>query len=64
MTSTITARKCGVEVAHVEAGIWSGDWSMLEEINRVVTDSIANHFFTTSEQALMGWLQQCFQFME
>jgi len=46
MTSTITARKCGVE-----AGIWSGDWPMLEEINRVVTDSIANHFFTTSEQA-------------
>lgn len=51
MACTITARKCGVEVAHVEAGIRSGDWSMPEEINRVVTDSIANHFFTTSEQA-------------
>jgi len=51
MACTITARKCGVEVAHVEAGIRSGDWSMPEEINRVVIDSIANHFFTTSAQA-------------
>jgi UDP-N-acetylglucosamine 2-epimerase (non-hydrolysing) len=51
MACTISARKCGVEVAHVEAGIRSGDWSMSEEVNRVVTDSIANLFFTTSEGA-------------
>jgi UDP-N-acetylglucosamine 2-epimerase (non-hydrolysing) len=51
MACTISARKCGVEVAHVEAGIRSGDWSMPEEVNRVVTDSISNHFFTTSAQA-------------
>ncbi len=38
-------------VAHVEGGIRSGDWSMPEEINRVVTDSITNWFFTTSEVA-------------
>lgn len=47
----LVARKAGVEVAHVEAGIRSGDWSMPEEINRVVTDSISNYFFTTSEVA-------------
>jgi UDP-N-acetylglucosamine 2-epimerase (non-hydrolysing) len=41
----------GVPVAHVEAGIRSGDWSMPEEINRMVTDSITNWFFTTSEKA-------------
>jgi UDP-N-acetylglucosamine 2-epimerase (non-hydrolysing) len=40
-----------VKVAHVEAGIRSGDWSMPEEINRMVTDSITNYFFTTSEFA-------------
>jgi UDP-N-acetylglucosamine 2-epimerase (non-hydrolysing) len=40
-----------VPVAHVEGGIRSGDWSMPEEINRVVTDSITNWFFTTSEVA-------------
>jgi UDP-N-acetylglucosamine 2-epimerase (non-hydrolysing) len=51
MACTISARKCGIDVAHVEAGIRSGDWSMPEEVNRVVTDSIANLFFTTSEGA-------------
>ena len=51
MACAITAKKLGVPVAHVEAGIRSGDWSMPEEINRVVTDSISNYFFTTSETA-------------
>src|SRR5690606_30168321 len=32
-------------------GIRSGDWTMPEEINRLVTDSITNYFFTTSEVA-------------
>ena len=40
-----------IEVAHVEAGIRSGDLSMPEEINRIVTDSITDYFFTTSEFA-------------
>lgn len=51
MACAITARKMLVPVAHVEAGIRSDDWSMPEEINRVVTDSITNYFFTTSETA-------------
>ena len=51
MACAISARKMLVPVAHVEAGIRSGDWSMPEEINRVVTDSITNYFFTTSEIA-------------
>ena len=51
MACAITAQKLSVPVAHVEAGIRSGDWSMPEEINRMVTDSITNYFFTTSEQA-------------
>ena len=38
-------------VAHVEGGIRSHDWTMPEEINRVVTDAITNWFFTTSETA-------------
>jgi UDP-N-acetylglucosamine 2-epimerase (non-hydrolysing) len=51
MACAIVARKLGVRVAHVEGGIRSGDWSMPEEINRVVTDSITNWFFTTSRTA-------------
>lgn len=48
MACAITAQKMHVKVAHVEAGIRSGDWTMPEEINRLVTDSITNYFFTTS----------------
>lgn len=51
MACSITAQKLQVKVAHVEAGIRSGDWTMPEEINRMVTDSITNYFFTTTEIA-------------
>ena len=51
MACAITARKMHVLVAHVEGGIRSGDETMPEEINRMVTDSITNYFFTTSEVA-------------
>lgn len=51
MACAITSQKLGVPVAHVEAGIRSDDWGMPEEINRLVTDSITNYFFTTSEVA-------------
>jgi UDP-N-acetylglucosamine 2-epimerase (non-hydrolysing) len=51
MACAIVAQKLRIPVAHVEAGIRSGDWTMPEEINRLVTDSITNVFFTTSEVA-------------
>ncbi len=51
MACTITSKKLCIDVVHVEAGIRSGDMTMPEEINRIVTDSICNHFFTTSESA-------------
>ncbi|WP_372948078.1 non-hydrolyzing UDP-N-acetylglucosamine 2-epimerase [Mariniphaga sp.] len=51
MACAITAQKLHVKVAHVEGGIRSGDWSMPEEINRMVTDSITNYFFTTTNTA-------------
>jgi UDP-N-acetylglucosamine 2-epimerase (non-hydrolysing) len=51
MACSIVARKMLVKVAHVEGGIRSGDWTMPEEINRIVTDSVTNFFFTTSEKA-------------
>jgi UDP-N-acetylglucosamine 2-epimerase (non-hydrolysing) len=51
MACAITAKKLCIDVAHVEAGLRSGDMTMPEEINRIVTDSISDHFFTTSELA-------------
>ena len=51
MACTIVAKKLCVPVVHVEAGIRSGDMTMPEEINRIVTDAICDHFFTTSEVA-------------
>ena len=51
LACAIAAQKLCVPVAHVEGGIRSGDWTMPEEINRMVTDAITNWFFTTSEFA-------------
>ncbi|OAZ03341.1 UDP-2,3-diacetamido-2,3-dideoxy-D-glucuronate 2-epimerase [Flavobacterium succinicans] len=51
MACAIVAKKQNIKVAHVEAGIRSGDWTMPEEINRIVTDSITDYFFTTSTSA-------------
>ncbi|MGW1455079.1 non-hydrolyzing UDP-N-acetylglucosamine 2-epimerase [Salegentibacter agarivorans] len=51
MACAITAKKMQVKVAHVEAGIRSEDWSMPEEVNRVLIDSIADYFFTTTQRA-------------
>ena len=51
LACSIAAKKLDIPVAHVEAGIRSGDRSMPEEINRMVTDSISDYFFTTTEWA-------------
>lgn len=51
MACSIVAKKLHTKVAHVEAGIRSNDLSMPEEINRMVTDSITDIFFTTTPEA-------------
>lgn len=51
MACAITAKKMLVRLAHIEAGIRSNDWTMPEEVNRVLIDSIADLFFTTTEKA-------------
>lgn len=58
MACAIVAKKECIRVAHVEGGIRSGDMTMPEEINRLVTDSITDMFFTTSEQASANLMRE------
>lgn len=51
MACSIAAKKLNIGVIHVEGGIRSNDMTMPEEINRMVTDSITDIFYTTSEVA-------------
>ncbi len=51
MACTITAKKLGIQVAHVEAGLRSRDMTMPEEINRLCTDVLCDYLFTTDHFA-------------
>lgn len=51
LACAIVTKKMHIKLAHVEAGIRSFDLSMPEEINRMVTDSISDYFFTTTPVA-------------
>ncbi len=54
MAAALAAAKEQVPVAHIESGLRSGDWSMPEELNRVVTDRVADLLLCTSEDAVQN----------
>lgn len=58
LACSIVAKKLHISVAHVEAGLRSGDRSMPEEINRLVTDSISDWFFCTEPAGVENLLQE------
>lgn len=49
---SLVAKKLNIKVAHVEAGLRSGDMEMPEEINRIVTDSITDYYFVTEQSGV------------
>ena len=52
MASALAAAKAGIAICHLESGLRSGDWSMPEEINRVVTDRVSDLLLCTSPDAV------------
>jgi UDP-N-acetylglucosamine 2-epimerase (non-hydrolysing) len=51
IAAALVCAKLGIKVGHVEAGLRAFDWTMPEEINRVITDRLADLLFTPSEDA-------------
>jgi UDP-N-acetylglucosamine 2-epimerase (non-hydrolysing) len=58
MAATLAAVKLGIDVGHVEAGLRSGDRSMPEEINRLVTDRLSRWLFTPSRDGDQNLLRE------
>jgi len=58
LACSIVAKKLGIAVAHVEAGLRSGDMAMPEEVNRIVTDSISDLFFVTEPAGTQNLLRE------
>lgn len=58
LACALVAQRNGVKLAHVEAGLRSGDRNMPEEINRILTDQISDFLFTTERSAYSNLVKE------
>ena len=52
LATGLSSKKLGIELAHIESGLRSGDIKMPEEVNRILTDSITKYFFVTEQNGI------------
>ena len=52
VAAALVASKLNIKIAHIESGLRSGDRTMPEEINRIVTDNLSDYLFVTCEDAV------------
>ena len=62
IAATLTATKLGIPVAHVEAGLRSGDRTMPEELNRIATDALCDYAFVTEKSGVDNLLRENFRY--
>jgi UDP-N-acetylglucosamine 2-epimerase (non-hydrolysing) len=58
VAASLVCTKLNIKTAHIEAGLRSGDNTMPEEINRLVTDRLSNFFFTPSKDADINLIKE------
>ncbi|HRH36938.1 MAG TPA: UDP-N-acetylglucosamine 2-epimerase (non-hydrolyzing) [Flavobacteriales bacterium] len=68
LAGALAANRCGIPLFHVEAGLRNGDMRMPEEVNRILTDRVADHCFTTEPSGAENLLgegksQACIHFV-
>ena len=58
LAGAIAAKKCGLRLIHVEAGLRCGDLQMQEELNRIMVDSVSDLLYTSTEGAVQNLLSE------
>lgn len=58
LAGAIVANKLGVKLAHLESGLRSGDKTMPEEINRILTDQVTDYFFITEKSGVNNLIRE------